>query len=220
MSLGPDGGEDEARAAMTARSCYACKRHSRSRWFEAVDAITQRRNPNGASNIRGGAQNRAPEREERALAASTSASSERELMRIQNSAEQGIVRVGRHHSLRDVRLHVEDGALLQQEIDQTRVAFCRWMGHEGDVGNGSHDAFDVEGILETHWQTVQRAHGLAVCGFVFVQLFCSSESLVEEYFRQAVHLCAELTKAHLGSQKILTSCCAMAARLQNASVRS
>jgi hypothetical protein len=79
-----------------------------NRWFEAQGAVAKCGNADRAGNVSSHTEYTASHSDESAFAATAASSAQTELVGVQDTAEDVVVRVGGHQGLGDVGLDVED----------------------------------------------------------------------------------------------------------------
>lgn len=108
-----------------------------------------------------------------------------------------------HHGLGDVRLDVENGTELEQDVHQGCVARSSGLADERDKSNCCFVSFDIKRVLfvqllgprlergpdlEANRQTVERTLELASLCKVLVQFFGTGNCLVKECLSQTLCL--------------------------------
>jgi hypothetical protein len=113
---------------------------------------------------------------------------------------------------------------MQQHLDKRGVFLRRLVFQQSDESNSRLHALNTEAILDTDRQAVQRPDGLSLPLEVIIQILGALQRLREECLcetRCLQHTSISKTFGYdFHSLKTLTSCCAIAALLQNAVVTS
>lgn len=129
-------------------------------------------------------------------------------------------RLNLHQSLRVIGFAVEDRTGFPQ-YPNYRCILCSNSPYPGNISGRSIFPFDVEMVLDRKWQPVPRPDRFASLRIDFVQIFRPLKTLFEENMGEAIKLYAGEQILTLDVDYVVhTTCCARAARLQKASVKS